>query len=117
MMAISNKISWYGLSDGAIIKELAAYLKKERIQKNMTQLELAEKSGLDRSTISQIENGRISTLLSFIQILRALDQLEVLNLFQAKAQISPIQMLKAEQRQRLRARRSNINDDKGASSW
>ncbi len=114
-MAESNKISWYGLSDNAIIQELASYLKKERVQKNMTQTELSEKTGLNRSTISQIENGRISTLLSFIQILRALEKLDFLNSFQTKASISPIQMLKLEQSQRLRARRVNKTNQRESS--
>ncbi len=116
-MALDNKISWYSMSDAAIVRELANYIRKERLDKNMTQNDLAEKTGLDRSTISQIENGRISTMMSFVQILRALDQLDILNVFQRKSQVSPMQMLKLEQAKRIRARKSNNNNNKEKSPW
>lgn len=115
-MSTSNNVSWYSMSDLAIIQDLGKYLKNERIQKNWTQSQLAEHTGLDRSTISQIENGRISTMMSFIQILRALEKLDVLNIFQVRKQISPLQMLKMEQNQRKRVKRINIGR-KGNSSW
>lgn len=116
MMAIDNKLSWHSLSDLAIIQELGKYLKKERMQKNLTQEQLAERAGLDRSTISQIENGRIATLSSFVQILRALEKLDILDVFQVKTQISPLKMLEMEQSQRMRVR-SKSSDEKGKSSW
>jgi len=66
------------MSDPAIIKELGQQLKRLRLKSNLTQQELSERSGLFRSTISEIENGRIASILSLIQILRALNQLELL---------------------------------------
>ena len=114
---MSNK-NWYSLSDTAIIQELGKYLKNERMQRNWTQGQLAERTGLDRSTISQIENGRIATLMSFVQLLRALEKLDILNAFQVNKQVSPLQMLKAEQAQRIRIRNRNThNNNKDQSSW
>ncbi len=118
MTVMSNR-NWYSLSDTAIIQELGKYLKSERMQRNWTQGQLAERTGLDRSTISQIENGRIATLMTFVQLLRALEKLDILNEFQVKRQVSPLQMLKMEQAQRKRIRNKNTpnNNNKDQSSW
>lgn len=49
-------------------------LKEYRKQKNMTQIELAEKSGVSRITISQIENGieRNTTSKTVLNLAKAL---------------------------------------------
>lgn len=90
MSPLSNNSNWYGMSDPAIIKELGIQFKKMRLQKNMSQQQLAAKSGLYRSTISEIENGRTASLLSFIQMLRGLDKLELLDILVVGPVVSPL---------------------------
>ena len=116
-MSTGNISDWYSLSDMAIVQELGKYLREERLLRNWTQRQVAEKTGLDRSTISQIENGRISNLLSFVQILRALEKLEGLSVFRTAVQISPMQMLRLEQQRRQRARPANPDTEQSGSSW
>jgi len=115
MSYISNNIDWYSMSDPAIIKELGQQLKRLRLKSNLTQQELSERSGLFRSTISEIENGRIASILSLIQILRALNQLELLNPFVAPDIVSPLMV--AEQQIKLRRRASHKPDKKDESEW
>ena len=74
-----------------------------RLSKNWSQSQLAQHAGLDRVTISRMENGRAATLLTIVQILRALDKLYVLNTFNEEPEVSPLQMLREQESQRLKA--------------
>ncbi len=47
--------NWYAMSDPAILKELGQKIKAFRLQKNLTQQEMAGKAGLSRVTISETE--------------------------------------------------------------
>ncbi len=104
MTEFSNKKDWYSMSENAIIKEVAAFLKQARLKKNYTQEQLAKKAGINRSTLSDLErHGRPISLITFIQVLRALDQLELLDHFTEKNIISPLEMAKLEAKKRKRA--------------
>ncbi len=95
---------WYGMSDNAILKELAGFIKQLRLKKNYKQNELAEKAGIHRVTLSEFENGERSiSLLTFIELLRALNELELLETFKVQTTISPLQMAKLEGKKRQRA--------------
>lgn len=53
---------------------LAYKIKKLRKEKHLTQTQLAEKLGVDKTQISKIENGKLNmTIQSINRILRALD--------------------------------------------
>jgi len=93
-------------SDLEIVMEICQTLKQMRINKNISQQEIAERSGLDRTTISRMESGRPVSLLTLVQVLRALDKLEVLNVFKAYQIESPIKLLKEEEKKRKRAGKS-----------
>lgn len=113
MMGNTN-IDWVQLSDAAVLKQLGSFIKQMRMRKNMTQVQLAETSGLNRWTISQIENGESVTLSSLIQILRALDRLDVLSAFEVSEEISPLEYAKLKKKKRQRVR--NKPDDKSDKS-
>lgn len=105
----NTSIDWIQLSDAAIVKQLGDYIRHTRLQQNKTQAQLAEIAGLNRWTISQIENGESITLMSLIQILRALDSLYVLNTFEVADEISPLEYAKLKKHQRERARNKATN--------
>lgn len=109
---------WYSMSDPAILEELGRFVQQTRLQQNKTQQQVAEAAGVNRSTVVQIENGRGGTMLSFIQILRALEQLHLFQSFEIKQQISPLQLAKLDQQKRLRAgsNKPSINT-KRKSDW
>ena len=115
MSDFGNNTNWYTMSDLAIVKEIGLQLKRLRLKNNLSQQELATRSGLFRSTISEIENGRIGNLLSLIQILRGLNSLELLNSFVVKEEISPL--LLAEQQAKYRKRASRKSNNKPESEW
>ena len=93
-------------SDLEIVMIICQALKQMRINKNISQQEIAERSGLDRTTISRMESGKSVSLLTLVQILRALDMLEVINVFKAYHIESPIKRLKEEEKKRKRAGKS-----------
>jgi transcriptional regulator with XRE-family HTH domain len=103
MKLIRNIKNWYILSDTAIIKELGKQLQQMRLNKNLTQGKLSEITGLDRVTISKVENGRAATLLTFVQLLRALDKLQLLEAFDSEPEISPMQVAEMQAKYRKRA--------------
>lgn len=98
-----NKKDWYSMSDSAIIRELGTFIKETRLKKNYTQGDLAEKAGVHRVTLSEFEHGLRGSLTTFIQLLRALNELEALDVFLLLTEISPLEMAKLEAKKRKRA--------------
>lgn len=93
----------YGMSDKAILAEIGTRLKSKRLRKNLSQQEMAERTGLSRNTISDMEGGGSTTLQNFIRTLRALDALDELEHFMPEPGISPVQMLRMKGKTRMRA--------------
>lgn len=115
---MENKINnWYVLSDPAILQQIGIFIQGTRVERNTTQQELAERAGIDRSTLVRLENEGRGSLLTFVQVLRALDQLYLLQAFELKSQISPLQLAKAEMQKRKRARSKKEDVDQSKSSW
>ena len=103
MKSISYNKNWSATADPAIVKEICNSIRQMRLNKNLSQDELAHRSGINRTTISRMESGRAATLLTLVQVLRALDKLDVLNLFWEEPEISPMQLLKFQEQQRKKA--------------
>jgi transcriptional regulator with XRE-family HTH domain len=91
------------MSDPAFLEQLGNFVQQTRLQQNKTQQQVALAAGVNRSTIVQVEKGGGGTLLSFIQILRALEQLHLFQNFEIKEQFSPLQLAKMQQKKRQRA--------------
>lgn len=117
-MMVNTNINWNHMTDAAIVEQLGSYIRSLRLQQNTSQAQLAEKAGLNRWTISKIENGEPVTLMSLIQILRALNSLYVLDTFQVSEEISPLAYAKLKKQQRQRASgKSNPKPDKEDLGW
>jgi DNA-binding XRE family transcriptional regulator len=117
-MMDDNALKWYSMSDPAILEALGTYIQKTRIEKNKTQQELSQQAGINRSTLVQIEKGGGANLLSFIQVLRALEQLQLLQAFEKQIQISPLKLAALAQKQRMRASsKRGIKDQKSKTDW
>lgn len=100
-------MSWQVQTNKQILEALAIRLKDNRIRKNYTQKELAEKSGVSLNSVQRIEQGKsvsLSILLSVLRTLRLLNNLETLV---PDVSISPIELLqqKGERKQRVRKER------------
>jgi len=118
MMLKDNFTNWYNISDPIIVKEIGTQLKKMRLRKNITQEKLAVTSGLNRATISQLENGRAATLLTLVQVLRALDKLDLFNIFFDEPDISPLEAAKLKRSKRMRAStKKTSNQNREEPKW
>jgi transcriptional regulator with XRE-family HTH domain len=118
MMGNTNT-DWVQMTDIAIIEHIGRFIKHTRLGKNKTQAQLAKEAGLNRWTISQIENGESVTLSSLIQLLRALDVLYVLNNFEFNQDISPLAYakLKKEQRERASSKKNKVTKKEDDLGW
>ena len=108
--------NWAAMSDGAIIATIDEYINEQRLQKNISQEKLAKNAGVNRSTVSQIENGEAITLLSLIQILRILNLLHLFDVFVTHQQISPIELAKLDKQKRQRVS-SKKDKEQPESDW
>lgn len=108
--------NWLSMSDDALAKHVGKFIKHHRLEQNKTQDQVAEAAGISRSTLSLLERGETVTLASFIQVLRVLDLLHVMEAFEVKQSISPLALAKAEKEMRKRARNTTINNTDD-SNW
>ncbi|MFT5070733.1 MAG: transcriptional regulator with XRE-family HTH domain [Chitinophagales bacterium] len=115
-MANTN-IHWLSMSDKSIVSIIGEYIKHQRLIQNKTQANIAEIAGINRWTMSKIENGEAISLSSLIQILRALNLLDLLNVFKIQAQLSPLELAKLEKQKRQRASKSNEMNKQNKSKW
>lgn len=107
----------YQMSDDALIREIGVFVRHHRLLQNIKQKDLAEKAGINRTTLSDLELGKRCQLLTLIQVLRILKQLHVFNSFEVKNQISPILLAEMEIKQRQKASDKNNNPYTPQADW
>ncbi|TBH75867.1 helix-turn-helix transcriptional regulator [Aquirufa nivalisilvae] len=113
----NTNTNWSIKSDQSIVESIGVYLKQRRLDINKTQAQLAQEAGLNRWTVTQIEKGEAISLVSLIQIMRALDILHLWDTFSSKEKISPLILAKLAKKKKQRAR-SPINKQlQSDSSW
>jgi transcriptional regulator with XRE-family HTH domain len=119
MNTISIIKKWSKLSDVAIVEEIGKMIQEVRLQRNYSQSQLATRSGVSRATISQLENGRPATLLTFVQVLRALNKFDILESMVQEPEISPLLYAKLQGKKRKRASGKNTQyqSNNEESSW
>lgn len=117
----TNNINWTALSDRDAIVQIGAQIKEMRLAQNSSQAEIAERAGLDRTTIVKLEAGRAATLLTIVQVLRALGKLDLLELFVQRSGPTPMQVLEQQERygrqKRKRASKSKPKPPPPKSEW
>ena len=99
----------YAMSNPAVLAALGNFVHQARLQQNKTQQEVATSAGINRSTLVQIENGGGGTLLTFIQVLRALEQLHLFQVFEMQQSVSPLLLAKLDKMKRKRASGKRVN--------
>ncbi len=98
----------YEMTNNGIMAELGERVLRKRLNKNISQQELAKRAGLSRRSIYLMESGQPVGLKVFIIILRALKSLDELDSFLPEVDLSPLQLakLKGKVRQRASSSRS-----------
>jgi transcriptional regulator with XRE-family HTH domain len=119
----TNNINWQGMSDQQVVAKLGAELRRMRLERNQSQAEVATRAGLDRTTVVKLEAGRAATLLTVVQVLRAMDRLELLDAFHQEPQPTPYMLVEAQekylkkQRKRAGRKKPDVLPPKPKSTW
>jgi transcriptional regulator with XRE-family HTH domain len=93
---------WHLLTDLEVLAEFGTRIRLARMERNLTQQLLADRSGLNRSTIRDLENGRSVNLLSLMQLLRSMELLNQLDLLLPGSSQSPVLAKLQKERKRVK---------------
>jgi transcriptional regulator with XRE-family HTH domain len=107
-------------TDAVVLGVLGDRLAHTRLERNISQAELAAEAGVSKSTIERLEAGQDVRLASLTRILRALGMLERLDVVLPEPLPSPIERIRLEGRRRRRAagsRGAPRPEQAGAWSW
>ena len=91
-------------TDEVILGELGGRLAKIRLERNLTQAQLAMQAGVAKRTVERLEAGTVGPQLSgFIRVCRVLDVIERFDLLVPEPVPSPVEQLKLRGHKRRRA--------------
>lgn len=108
---------WSLMSDSALIATIGNFVKKQRINQNRTQHDIAKDAGISRSTLSLLERGEKISLSSLIRVLRILDLLYVMDAFFISDEISPVEYAKLKKKEKKRVRKKKNMQTREDSKW
>jgi transcriptional regulator with XRE-family HTH domain len=108
------------MADDAVLEVLGHRLRQERLNRDLSQLELADLAGVSRRTITNLEGGKGANLRNLIGVLRGLNMLDRLDLMLPEPGLSPMQLLALRGKVRQRAsgiRKSSLELNEPAIAW
>jgi transcriptional regulator with XRE-family HTH domain len=94
-----------GQPEAEILRELGRRLRAYRLQQDLRLADVAARTGLNRNTIVNAEQGRNPRLGTIVRLLRAYGRLENLDAFLPIPAVSPLQLARSGGRVRQRARK------------
>ena len=109
------KITFYS-STNEVLSEIGNRIKAARIAMPATQKEMAEYTNLSQRTISNLETGKDVSFSTIIEVLRALGQLQSLELMIPEQGLRPSQIAKLG-KPRERARTKATAKSKQQTGW
>mgnify|MGYP002632004830 FL=1 len=95
-------------SDSAILEELGSRIAQHRLNRNLTQEDLAKEAGMSLRTLVRIERGYPSQMPSIVRLLRVLRLLANMEALIPEPPVSPVQQLKMEGKKRKRASSKSV---------
>jgi len=93
-------MSWQLQLENEVLTELGKYIKSLRKNAGMNQTQLAERVGVSRVNISEIERGSNTTITTFLRILKVFNKLDALEEILQVPNISPKQLFEQENKKR-----------------
>lgn len=103
-------------SVSALTLELGERLKQARLNRDLTQTEVAERAGVARKTVLNAEKGK-AQLEVFVAIMLALGIGGQLDVFLPRQEISPVQLAKLQGKKRQRASGQRKDSKEEKSEW
>lgn len=113
---IISMFAEYLESDALILQKVGERIREMRLEQNLSQAQLAIKSGVSRGTLVNVEHGEPGSVLSLVQLLRGLNAFHLLEGFAKPARVSPIQLMDHQGKTRQRASRTKPDPQVG-SEW
>jgi len=106
------------MSNNAIAQEIGRRLEQLRLEKNMTQQQLADEIGLSRVSYRKLAKGA-AKFENIIGALRALDRMDLIEKFIPETTFSPMAQLKLKGKlpQRATGKRAKSMDDTYEADW
>ena len=103
-------------NNSAVLSELGARIKRNRIDMRLSQQDFATKAGISTRTLSAAENGEDIRLSSLLRILRTLGCLENIDLLIPELAFDP-ESYRTLGRERRRVSRTNESKDTSEWKW
>jgi len=91
------------MTDRNVLAELGDRLSRHRLDRNLTQEQLAREAGVSKRTVIRLENGESSQLTNLIRVPRVLGLLANLDALVPAPLVSPLAQLKSRAKERRRA--------------
>ena len=95
-------MNFSSMTDEAIAAEIGRRIEQIRLERNLTQQQIADAIGLSRVSYRKLEAGE-AKFVNVIAVLRVLDQMALLENFVPESVFSPLEQLKMKGKQRQRA--------------
>jgi len=106
------------MTDSAVLAELGERVARHRLERNLTQAELAKEAGISKRTLIRLEAGESTQLTNLVRVLRSLGLLENLDALVPPPVPSPIEQLRTKGRERKRASpRTDEERSKEPDKW
>lgn len=87
---------------------MGADLRRQRIEGGATMLDLAARANISVGALRNLEQGRGATTGTLIRVVRALDRTDWLEGLSPEASVSPIELLREQDRARPRQRARKV---------
>jgi transcriptional regulator with XRE-family HTH domain len=122
-MMANDHIDWKLFTDDQVLEKLGAELRRMRLERNLTQATVAERAGVDRTTVVKLEAGNANSLINLVQVLRALGRLDVLDNFHQEQKPTPFMVVEMQekylrkQRKRASTKKPDVVPPKPKSTW
>ena len=107
------------LNDSALLSEIGTRVSKARIDRKMTQAELADQAGIGKRTLERLENGESVQLTTFLRILRVLSLLPSIDQLLPAQPLHPLAIIKEKEKPRSRVKHAkNLPiDNRPSAQW
>lgn len=101
---LNMESKYYSYSDKELIRKWGEKLKSLRIDADLSQTDLALKTGMSRSSIAEIEKGRNFSIASLISISRSLKFLDEFEFFlkEKTYELTPMEIYEKEKKRKKR---------------
>jgi transcriptional regulator with XRE-family HTH domain len=107
------------LTDDAVLAELGSRLARHRLERNLTQADLAQRAGVGTATLQRVEHGQSVQMTTMVRVLRALDLLGGLDAAIPESLQLPLAQLQRDSRRprRRAAGRRGRPAPRGTQPW